>query len=644
MRNIFSIICIIAFCCQLHAQQYILNGSATKISCYCYELTNDITLFQNGSVWNSTKIDLNNAFDYSFNINSGCRDADGADGVVFMLQPISTSIGTAGEGMGFAGVSPSIGIALDTYQNINRNDPPYDHISIQANGVIDHNFDLAGPIPVSAFSDNIEDCLFRTLRISWDPATQWLRTYFDGQLRLERQIDLINAIFNGDPLVYWGFSGATGGLTNRQVFCTALDPDFSISNLGIETCANIPISFNDESTSFGPVQDYLWDFGDGASSNLPNPVHTYATPGQYLVSYTITGFDGCVSTPLVRNVTVGDKPVASFSVVDTCLNKPVRIINNSQPSFDPIAKYTWYLNGVEIPGNDQYPEIILSQAGNNTVEMVATSEQGCVSDLVSQTVNALPNPEIDASFSNGCIGDLIEFTSSQLDNNTIISNWRWTINNVQQTGATVQQQFTSGGFFPVSLEATATNGCVTTVTESPVLINEIDVSAGKDTVVVEDVPFQLNPFVTQTGSEMLLYTWTPADKLSNPLLINPTAKLSDDERFNLTVISANGCKDTGSVYITVFKGSSVFLPTAFTPNKDGLNDILKPYLIGIKELIYFRIFNRYGEEVFSSKNMSDGWDGKFKGIQQEGSFVWVLSAMDFINKIYVQKGTVTIVR
>ena len=60
--------------------------------------------------------------------------------------------------MGFAGVSPSIGIALDTYQNLNQNDPVYDHISIQSNGIVNHSSDLAGPVAVSASSGNVEDC------------------------------------------------------------------------------------------------------------------------------------------------------------------------------------------------------------------------------------------------------------------------------------------------------------------------------------------------------------------------------------------------------------------------------------------------------------------------------------------------------
>ncbi len=644
MRSLLFLFIFLCHGAALFAQEYILNGSATKISCYCYQLTNTNSTFQTGSVWNATKINLNNAFDFSFNVFCGCKDVDGADGIVFMLQPISTSIGNPGEGMGFAGVSPSIGITLDTYQNTNRNDPAYDHISIQANGIIDHGSDLAGPVQVSAFGDNVEDCLFRTLRISWDPASQLLRTYFDGQLRLEKQIDLINTIFKGDPFVYWGFSAATGGFTNDQFFCTALNPSFSVVNEDIQTCANIPIGFKDESTSFGPVLEYAWDFGDGTTSSIANPVHTYTTPGEYTVSYTITGFDGCVSDPLKRKVIVGDKPTAAFQVFDTCTNTPLRIINNSQPAYDPIANYTWYLNGSLINNNSSNPLVIIPGTGISTIELVATSQQGCVSDKVVQYVNALPVPAIDAAYKDGCVGDNILFSATQNDNATTITNWKWTINNVEQFGTSVQQQFSLGGYYPVSLQANADNGCTTIINQAPILINAISAHAGNDTIAIKDIPFALGATATQIGTENLLYSWTPPNFLNDASLKNPIATLQDDERFYLTIFSTNGCTDTSSVYITVFKGSSVFVPNAFTPNNDGLNDILKPYLIGIKTLNYFRIFNRYGQEVFTTNSLANGWDGKLNGTIQDGSFSWILSAIDFVNKVYTQKGIVTLIR
>src|SRR6185503_4738394 len=117
--------------------QYIINGNASQETCNCYMLTQNDE-FQSGSVWQNNKINLSNPFDFSFNVNLGCVDAEGADGIVFILQPISTGIGSNGQGMGFEGIVPSIGISLDTYQNLPLNDPAYDHISIQANGNIEH--------------------------------------------------------------------------------------------------------------------------------------------------------------------------------------------------------------------------------------------------------------------------------------------------------------------------------------------------------------------------------------------------------------------------------------------------------------------------------------------------------------------------
>ena len=79
--------------------QYTVNGNATKDNCNCYTLTNTAA-FQSGSVWNNNKIDLTQSFNFTFDVFLGCSDA-GADGIAFVLQPISTSVGTSGSGMGF---------------------------------------------------------------------------------------------------------------------------------------------------------------------------------------------------------------------------------------------------------------------------------------------------------------------------------------------------------------------------------------------------------------------------------------------------------------------------------------------------------------------------------------------------------------
>ena len=126
MKKLFASLYLIISTSALFAQ-YTENGSAAATNCHCYVLTPD-ALTTSGSVWNNNKIDLNISFDFQFNVFLGCNGIKGADGIVFALQPISTSVGSTGGGMGFQGITPSIGITLDTWQNMEFNDPAYDHI------------------------------------------------------------------------------------------------------------------------------------------------------------------------------------------------------------------------------------------------------------------------------------------------------------------------------------------------------------------------------------------------------------------------------------------------------------------------------------------------------------------------------------
>ena len=136
MRRILSMLLFLASCQNLLAQ-YTLNGNATQDACNAYSLT-QAAGNQSGSVWNNNKINLTQSFDFNFDINLGSNDA-GADGIAFVLQPLSTSVGSSGGGLGYNGITPAVGVTIDTWQNGNDNDPAYDHIAIQLNGDLNHN-------------------------------------------------------------------------------------------------------------------------------------------------------------------------------------------------------------------------------------------------------------------------------------------------------------------------------------------------------------------------------------------------------------------------------------------------------------------------------------------------------------------------
>jgi gliding motility-associated-like protein len=624
--------------------QYILNGSASKNNCNCYTLTT-ATNTQSGSVWNSNKISLNNSFDFHFNVYLGCQDFNGADGIVFILQPISTSVGTTGEGMGFEGISPSVGISLDTWQNYNRNDPYYDHISIQLNGTVTHGSDLAGPIPASVMSDNIEDCAWHVFRITWDASTKTLTTYFDGQFRLQAQYDLVKNVFSNDPMVYWGFSAATGGANNLQQFCTALNPVFTTNLLNNSTCFGNPVIFTDQSESFTVIQKFYWDLGDGTISSLQNPpIHNYNQPGAYTVKHVITGMDGCVSDTMKKIINIGAKPVADFSLYDTCTNKTLGITDQSTSAFGAISEWTWWLDGVK--STIQKPVFSNLSLGAHQLKLAVNSIYGCMSDTITKNFSVWPTPVVAIQTSNGCVNKPINFTGQQIDNTTTIAKWNWKfgdgLNSSQQNPA---HAYSTGGIKTIHLTATTDKGCTSNDTIYQIHVDHIQIDAGKDTSVQENIPFMLKGDWSGDVDGTPALTWSPATGLNTIYDLNPTAILQRDQTYFLTAITDAGCVAEDNVKVTVFKFPGVLVPSAFTPNHDGLNDVLRPRYNGIKRLDYFAVYNRWGELVFKTSDMSKGWDGNFNGRSQSTqTFVWIVSAEDFNGKKYQLRGTATIIK
>ncbi len=632
---LYSFICmgIVAITPFNSFSQYILNGDATQESCNCYQLTAPVNN-QIGSVWQDVKINLNDPFDFSFNVYLGCRDVYGADGIVFILQPDRNSIGIFGQGLGFEGIAPSIGISLDTYQNYDYGDSAFDQISIQKNGVVMHGNDLAGPIPASASSDNIEDCAWHVFRIKWDPVTHTLSTYFDDVFRLSTQTDLVATIFNNDPMVYWGFSGATGDAYNFQKFCTPQNPLYSSGLANDAVCLGTPVTFTDNSTSFTTIKDYYWDFGDGTTSNAANPPpHNYLQPGRYAVKHTFTAADGCVSQPYTKIISIGDRPDASFKIFDTCVNLTPRLNVNINLDVGTINQWKWELNG-KLFSTSENPDLSQLAAGSYSMKLTATSNIGCASNIYEDRFTIINSPVINFNVKDGCENKPVIFNAQQSDKITTINKWQWDFgDNLFSDQQKTQHVYTASSIYPVTLTAAASNGCQSSVMKN-IFINSVHANAGNDTIVVENTPFQLH------GSGGSAYFWSPSTGLNNPNISNPTGNVSDDITYFLTVKTIEGCTDTSSMKVRVFKGSAVYVPTAFTPGNDGLNDVLKPYLIGIKSLYFFTIYNRWGQQIFSTHEINKGWNGFSQGkIGEAGVYVWILKAEDAWGKIYNLKGS-----
>jgi gliding motility-associated-like protein len=190
------------------------------------------------------------------------------------------------------------------------------------------------------------------------------------------------------------------------------------------------------------------------------------------------------------------------------------------------------------------------------------------------------------------------------------------------------------------------NNCINSfainVGNTPIPI--LNVFAGKDTSVVIFQPLQLNA-VDINNIGFVSYTWSPSFGLNNANIKSPITILDKNFAYQLTATTADGCIATDSIHIKISFTSEIYVPTAFTPNGDGSNDVLRPRLIGIKALKYFVLYNRYGELIYKSTNENQGWDGLINGAKQNtGTFVWMAEAVDYTGKTIFRKGTSMLVR
>lgn len=195
-------------------KKFVASGDAFITGGNCFRLTEAMD-WSRGSIWYRESIDLSAPFVMELNLMLGCKDRDGADGMVFIFHPYPTMTGRAGEGMGFGGLRPSLGIELDTWENEHLGDPPQDHIAILQDGSPAHWYNLAGPAKIP----NLEDCRPHRIYVSWKPDYKLLSVAIDGVERIRYQGDIINEVFGGVSEVYWGVSGATGRYNNRQEIC-----------------------------------------------------------------------------------------------------------------------------------------------------------------------------------------------------------------------------------------------------------------------------------------------------------------------------------------------------------------------------------------------------------------------------------------
>jgi gliding motility-associated-like protein len=279
---------------------------------------------------------------------------------------------------------------------------------------------------------------------------------------------------------------------------------------------------------------------------------------------------------------------------------------------------------------------------DTTTKYFVTASIGICSalDSVSVLVNSapVPNPGIDTAV---CFGKSVQLHGSGG------SDFTWTPS-IYLSDTSVADPIVSQPVSTVSyhLVVTGINGCRSVQNDSVIVTvtPPAKVFAGDDTAVVINQSVVLNA-VDVNNSGFTNYTWSPPAGLDNPDISDPKALITGDIVYTVVATTPDGCEGADSISIKTYPFSDIFVPNAFTPNGDGINDLFRAIPVGVRTFKYLAVFNRYGQRVFYTTNSSLGWDGKFNGAMQDtNTFVWMVEGVDYSGNIIQKKGSVVLIR
>ncbi|MFH1321901.1 MAG: PKD domain-containing protein [Bacteroidota bacterium] len=418
--------------------------------------------------------------------------------------------------------------------------------------------------------------------------------------------------------------------------------------------------FTDSSTvDIDSIISWYWTFGDGGFDTIRNPAHLYASEGIYIVSLTIVSSFGCTDN-ITDSLNVSPGPVAGFTFTNACFPDPIVFIDTStiSSSISPhwIVSWTWDFGDSTSDTIQDPPPHYYSSAGINIITLIVVSEKGCI-DSVSMPAPLHPKPSADFIFENICEVDSMNFTdlSSVISPDSIIS-WTWYFGDGNSSSIqSPSHSYSTYGFYPVDLIVSTNQGCLDTISKVTTVSPSPDARFSVDNNIVS-TDENINFTDQSTGSSALpdtiqLDSWQwdfyyPAygSADSTSAIQNPYNNYSDTGMFIVQLIVMNEYLCTDTIYDSILVHLNPLVPSGFSPDGNGKNDIL--YIEGgpYAELDFI-IYNEWGEKIFVSKKQENGWDGTYKGKPQPiGVYVYTVIAKAIDGKEYKLWGDVTLLR
>lgn len=450
---------------------------------------------------------------------------------------------------------------------------------------------------------------------------------------------------------------ATATLTARPIPIAKFKPERDTSCSGVLDAKFIDLSYTQ--TPGTSIQKWSWKFDDGNIDTVSrNPSHKFNTPGRFFVSLVVRDNQGCASDPFVSPITVYGAPTTSFlfpksdqhCIIDTL--KPVsRTIFGFGSS--KVTSYKWDFgdptqNINEL--NKEFPRHMYTKPGAYKVTLSITTDSSCVAASFEDSVYIVGKPVAGFYSVNSCVGVPVNFTDTSkaglYDN---IGRYFWDFGDGRtSTARNPSHTYLKSGTFTVRQMVFGAYCVTQSDTTLPGFKLDVYDRRKDSTYPRLHLPYNI-PTVICADPGHVSYTWTPRGDLDFTNIPCPEIKVTRPSiTYNIRIVDTSGCIINDKQEVWGFAQSDVFLPRAFIPNNPVMteNKILRPVYVGIKELKSFRVFDRFGHQVFGTNDMSKYWDGTTNNgkLSPTETYTWIIVAIDTQGKQIIRKGNVTLIR
>ncbi|MEZ4738659.1 MAG: PKD domain-containing protein [Flavobacteriales bacterium] len=440
-----------------------------------------------------------------------------------------------------------------------------------------------------------------------------------------------DGVYNVTLTATSSLNGCTASMTRQVVVNTT--PVAAFTTDPTNGCIDLAVAFTNTSTN-GVFS--RWTFGDGNTSALAEPFHTYTTPGYYTVQLVAESVNGCTDSTTAL-VVAHPLPTSAFTLSEPASCGPVAVVQTINASQGAVG-YSWDLGNGQTSDLNQ-PSITYDAPGTYTVTLTSTNQYGCeASASANFTVHPTPIAAFSATPQPGCAGYPVFFDNTSVNSNS----YAWMLGDGTSTSADFPLHTYEGpGTYSVRLIAYGAGGCTDTLSVLDAILIHPRPSAGYTTDTLESLSHALQFQNTSEGAISFVWDFDDGEGSTaiHPLHVFP----ADGGGFTVCLVAVNdfGCPDTICKFINVPGDPNIFVPNAFTPNGDGRNDEFRPVLNGFVGWNYrLMIFDRWGQPAYDTRDRNEAWDGQKNGTDAPVDvYVWKViverdgDARDFIGHV-----------